>query len=257
MIRGIQNRRTAPTAFVVAAGLMALAATGLALADAQSARAEDDNGIGISITVPTSTPTPAPSATAAPATGKGSTSTTGSTRSGTTGAVNSVAPASTTPVVPAADTVDLGGKLFISGLSSNSVGSINPFAGEIVATFTVRNISTETFDSSVRFWADGPFGNELSQVRVKIDELKPDESRTVTGTLTGIGQWTFIQVHAAYTPPKTLDGIELASATRDQFVFVPPWLVVGGGAFAAAGFAGVRAVRLRLESVAPLVGASA
>lgn len=254
MTRGISNRRTAPMTLAAAAGLLALGATGFALADAGAAHADDDNGIGISITVPTAEPT-SPTGTT-PATGGGTSTSTG-TRGGASTATNSVAPANTTAVVPAADTVDLGGKLFIGGLSSTSIASVNPFAGEAVVSFTVRNISKETIDADVRFWADGPFGNQLSSVKVPIEALKPDESRTVEATVTGLGQWTFIQVHAMFTPPATIEGIEMASVTRDQFLFVPPWLVLGGGSLAIAGTAGFRAFRLRSESVAPLVGASA
>jgi hypothetical protein len=74
---------------------------------------------------------------------------------------------------------------------------------------------------------------------VEIADLKPGETRTVEASLGGIGQSTFVQVHATLTPPKTVDGVELDSITRDQFLVVPPWGVAALGGAGALGFAGV------------------
>jgi hypothetical protein len=249
---------TAAPARLAAAALVLGIAGGAFVLSAGASPAHAEDGIGITITVPTASPTPASTAPA-PAAG-GSASSTGGSKPGsnTTKAATSVAPATAAVVAPAPGVVDLGGKLYISGLSSDYGWSVNPFAGEAVMHFTVRNVSKETISSSVRFWADGPFGNRLDEVEgVEIVDLKPDESRVVEATLTGLGQWTFIQTHATFTPPKTVEGVELASATRDQFLFVPPWLIVGGAGLAFAATSLARLVRSRGDSGASLSGAPA
>jgi hypothetical protein len=245
------SRLRTPLALAAVAVAIGLA-TATAAATAGPARADDESGIGLSVDLPsaTSTPDPTASPTSTP------TVTTPSTSSNTTGSsstvspsTSAVAPVSTAAVTPGEDTVDLGGKFFVSGLASGSGFSVDPFSGEAVIHITVRNVSKETVNASARFWADGPFGNELSEVKVKIEDLKPDESRVVTATLTGLGQWTFIQAHATFTPPKVVEGTELAPVTRDQFLFVPPLIIGGGGALAVGAtslvqFARVRGIRL-------------
>jgi hypothetical protein len=190
----------------------------------------DDDGIGITVTV---TPgSQAPADVAAP----GSPAATSPYRP-TTPVADVVAPAIDTPVL-ADDEVDLGGVLFVSGLSSAYDWSINPLGGAAETSITVRNVSKSTFDSTVRFWADGPIGNRLSEVAgVKVTDLKPGESRTIDASLGGIGQSTFVQLHATLKPPAVIDGVQLDSITRDQFIVVPPWgllALIGLGALALA-----------------------
>ena len=205
----------------VAASLAFGASTAFAVDD-------DDNGIGITVEV-----TPAP---ATPAT---STTPPSSTRPSTPAkpTADVVAPAAEAPV-PADDEVDLGGILFVSGLSTVYDWSINPLDGATETSLTVRNVSKSTFTSTVRFWADGPIGNRLSEVAdVKVTDLKPGESRTLEARLGGIGQSTFVQVHATLTPPKVVDGVKLDSLTRDQFIVIAPWGLAALGGLGVVGFA--------------------
>jgi hypothetical protein len=256
-----------------AAAAVLLGTVGLAATlgvGSSAAFADDEDGIGLSVTV-----SPAPSDTTAPGTapasgGSGSSgSTGGSGGSGGSGSSNSsggsstpvdaVAPVTDTPA-PEDDEVDLGGVLFVSGLTSAYDWSIDPLGGATEASFTVRNVSTSTFSSTVRFWADGPVGNRLSEVEgVRISALKPGESRTVDARLTGIGQSTFVRLHATLAPPTSVDGVKLESVTRDQFVVVAPWALLAIAGLGGLGFAAYALVQHGRRPLAPagLVGAPA
>jgi hypothetical protein len=237
-------RRTArygATALLV--GTVGLAAT-LAFGStaAFAATGDDDNGVGITVTV-----TPAPS-TPAPAGSAASTP----PRTPTKPAVDAVAPVADKPV-PADDEVDLGGILFVSGLTSVYSWSINPLDGALDTSFTVRNVSKTTFDSTVRFWVDGPLGNQLSEVAdVKVTDLKPGESRTLEAKLGGIGQSTFVQVHAKLSPPKVVEGVKLDPLTRDEFLIIPPWGIAAIAGLGAIGFAGFSLVHFLRRPISSL-----
>ena len=239
-------KRAAPLA-----ALAAVAAIAGALSFGASAAVADDTDgtdIGLEVTV-----TGGPTAPAAGTPGRS----TGGRRAAEDAAV---APAPVPSATPAVDEVDVGGILFLGGLSSGYGWSINPFAGEAVTSFTVRNVSDTVLDSSVRFSANGPFGNRLSEVTVAVDDLRPHESREVQATLTGLGQWTFIETRATLTPPKTVEGTKLEPVSRSQFIVVPPWLLLGGGAVgfgAAALVRGIRGPRLVDAPAASVAGAAA
>ena len=229
-----------------AALLVCAAALAAAMAFGSSAAlAADGDGIGITIEVTPAPATPSPS----PSPSAGSASSTPRTP---TRPADVVAPVADAPAV-GDDEVDLGGILFVSGLSSTYVWSANPLDGAAETSITVRNVSKSTFTSTVRFWADGPVGNRLSEVKgVKVVDLKPGESRTVEASLNGIGQSTFVQVHATLTPPKMVDGVELDSITRDQFVVVPPWAIASLGGLGTLGFAGFALVQFLRRPMIPL-----
>jgi hypothetical protein len=236
--------RTGTTALLIATvGVAAAVAFGASAAYAVDDGEGDDNGIGITIEVTPAPSAPQASSTPAPSTTKPGTS--------TKPPADVVAPVAGTPVA-ADDEVDLGGILFVSGLTSVYGWSANPLDGAAQSSLTVRNVSKSTFTSSVRFWADGPVGNRLSEVKdVMIDDLKPGESRTVDASLGGIGQSTFVQVHATLTPPKVVDGVELDPLTRDQFVVVPPWGLASLGGVGAVGFAGYSLLRFVRRPMIP------
>jgi hypothetical protein len=246
-------RRTAAAAL-----LGAMVAVSALCLGSSAALADDEDGIGLSVTVPGSSTVPGAvvPGTVTPVTG----STRGPSSTGTTPSDDTVDPvADTTPALED-DEVDLGGVLYISGLSSAYEWSVNPLDGRSETSFTVRNVSDTTFSSTARFWLDSPFGTTVSEVKgVKITDLKPGESRVVDATLGGIGQWTFVTAHATLTPPKSVEGVELDSITRDQFVVIPPWGVlslVGLGGIGFAGYALVQFVR-RPYAPAGLAGAPA
>ena len=242
-------KRAAPLAAVAAVAAIA----GALSFGASAAVADDTDGtdIGLEVTV-TGGPT-APTAGSTTSGGSGG-------RRVVTAPDAAVAPAPAPSATPAPDEVDVGGILFLGGLSSGYGWSINPFAGEAVTSFTVRNVSDTVLDSTVRFSANGPFGNRLSEVAVAVDDLRPHESREVHATLTGLGQWTFIETRATLIPPKTVEGTKLEPVSRSQFIVVPPWLLLGGGAVgfgAAALVRGIRGPRLVDAPATSVAGAAA
>jgi len=237
-----QTSRFAAAALLAGAvGVTAALAFG---ASAALAADGDDDGIGITIEVTPPTATPAPVVSRAPA---------ATTPRGSSTPADSVAPAADAPKPEDGET-DLGGILFVGGLTSAYDWSLDPLAGAADASFTVRNVSTSTFTSKVRFWADGPLGNRLSEVAdVAVADLKPGELRTVEARLGGIGQSTFVQVHATLTPPKVVDGVTLTSITRDQFVVIPPWGLASLGGLAAVAFAGLSFVQFVRRPLLPVL----
>ena len=224
----VNARRT--TAATILGGIVVATVLGLG---ASAAFADDEDGIGLSVTI---SPSPTDGSTT-PGSTSGTDTPRGSSNPAPATGADPVAPAAETPA-PEKGEVDLGGILFVSGVTSVYDWSINPLDGAAETSITVRNVSKSTFSSSVRFWADGPVGNRLSEVKgVKITALKPGESRTVEASLGGIGQSTFVNVHATITPPKMVDDVKLDSITRDQFVVIPPWGILSLGALGGLGFA--------------------
>lgn len=129
----------------------------------------------------------------------------------------------------------LRGLFHVSGLTVVHRPSINPFGGELVVSFTVRNLSGRTVDATAQFWANHIFGGAIGDpVTVPIAKLKPGETRLIAGTLAGPGQWGFLSVHGTFTPPERMGAITLTPVTRDGIALFLPWLVLtigglGGG----------------------------
>lgn len=139
--------------------------------------------------------------------------------------------------------VDLAGILFVGGLTATPIPSLDPFGGTVVASFTVRNVSSSTLDSSATFTLDGPFGNRISTIDADVAGLEPGQSRVVTADLPGSGQWGFLTAHATFTPPDVVDGVELDQVTRDASLFAFPWFTAILGVLILAAVAIVRIVR--------------
>lgn len=246
---------------VLAVLLLSIVAT--IVVGASAAMADSSGGVGISVTT-TQAPnaaTPTPTPTSAGSVGSGSSSSGASSSGSGTGTAGgsgfavsvsgsaglSSTVANTTSggaATPAADDFDLGGIVFISGVSQQYGWSINPLDGESHASFTVRNVSSETFDSTADFTIVGPFNNVISEVRgIQITALKPGETRVVDATLTGLGQWTFYTTYATFIPPATVDGTQLSPITRDAFMFVLPWFLLVVAILVAGGYSVIRIVR--------------
>ncbi|WP_382306398.1 hypothetical protein [Herbiconiux sp. UC225_62] len=243
--------RRRPYLAPLVAGLGALLTLGM-LAGAGSAVAADQpapRGIGITVTV---SPAPGP-AVAPPAAPTTSNTTTRTTVNGST-----VVTGNQNPPLPAEGVASLGGILYISGLHNEYTPSINPLGGEVRTSFTVLNVSNAIIDSTAKFWVTNAFGAELSAVGpIDVTGLKPNESRTIDATLTGVGQWTFATTHMTLTPPETVDGVALQPLTRDAFVFLPPWFLLVLVAIAAGAYAVVRILRGEPETEPSLVESTA
>ncbi|POH62434.1 hypothetical protein C3B61_16400 [Cryobacterium zongtaii] len=198
-------------ALVPALGLMGL--SGSASAN------EDPDGVGLTVSVLGSTASPSPAAT------------------------NRASSASTTPVIPAttqvttvgaaataalgADPVVLAGVLAVSGLTATAHPTAGPDGGDIVLTFTVKNLTDNPISSSLRFWVDNAVGLEIRAADdASLTDLPGGETRTVTTTFTDVSQWSVFNSHVTLTPPDSVDGTALTPVTRDALLLVPPYFVL-------------------------------
>ncbi|MHC5797377.1 hypothetical protein ACVXZ4_14590 [Lacisediminihabitans sp. FW035] len=215
------RRTTALTAaLAVTLVLGGISAAGIASAD------DIDGGSGLTVTVGPTDQNGGDSALGN--TGSGSNGGTGA-GSGVSGGVGAGNPGPTPSLTPSSTPkpgdLDLGGVLYLSGVTSEYVWSINPAHSAVLLHLTLRNVSKTTFSSSARFWIDTTLGNTVSDVKgVRIDRLRPNETRIVTVLMDGLGQWTVLHAHATVTPPKSVDGVTLQPVTRDSYIFVPPLL---------------------------------
>ena len=241
----VRTRRAVQVVLVAA-----LAVGGLWSASAASATTADDgsgqSGYGLSVTVtsPTPTPTPATSPTLTPPVTPGSSAAGSSPVQRTMTTVDTKT--TTTPVVavPTSNQASLGGKLFLDGVHSSYQPSVNPFDGTVTVAFTVKNVSKETVDATARFWATGPFGNDIGSVdKMAVTQLAPGESRVVSAELPGVGQWIFINAGYTFTPTATIDGVAVAPISRTAPLFIFPW---GVAVIALLGVGSVVAIRFLL-----------
>ena len=160
---------------VIVAVVLLLAVLGIgAGAAAYAEDAPDDGGVPIIVTVRPSVPTPAPGPPTP--TPKPSPSTSASPRPGTgttPGPGSSNAPG-VTPIgdenLPTLgdDAFSVGGVLYVSGLRTHYFPSPNTTQGGVMASFTVRNVSTTTVDSYVSFGLSNLLGQNLSSLLVKL-----------------------------------------------------------------------------------------
>ncbi|BDV32224.1 hypothetical protein [Microbacterium terricola] len=148
------------------------------------------------------------------------------------------------PTPIADDETDLGGILTVSGLEHRYTPSLNPAAGDIQVSVTLRNVSESTIDADTVFWVQTPFGNGVGQnVTVTVDNLKPGETRVMTASIEDVGQWGMYFAHATILPPDEVDGVELSPLVRDATVFAFPWFVAIVLIVVATAWWGVRAAR--------------
>lgn len=132
---------------------------------------------------------------------------------------------------------NLGGVLYLSGLGSAVSPTFSPGNGTVTLTLTVRNSSSTTFDSTVRFWLENAANVNVGEVDgVRVEGLEPDETRQVSVTMSDLGQWTLLTGYATLTPPEVVEGTPLSPITRDTLVTLAPLfgITVGGGAAVVA-----------------------
>lgn len=125
------------------------------------------------------------------------------------------------------DPFNLGGVLYLSGLTARSVPAIGPSGGDIALDFTVRNVSSAPVTSRLKFWLDNAVGIPIAVVdNVRVADLASGETRTVTATLRNTGQWTVFTGQVTVTPPAAVKGAVLSPLTRDALVIVPPFFLL-------------------------------
>ena len=101
--------------------------------------------------------------------------------------------------------------------------------------FTMRNITDAPITSTLRFWLDNAVNLPVAMVdKVSVDDLAPNETRTVTATIHDVGQWAWFKGHVTMTPPADIGGTALSPLTRDSFTLIPPYFALIALAVAAA-----------------------
>jgi len=218
---------------------------------AQANSNDDPDGVGLTVgvigstaTPSTGTPSPTASSPAAPSPAgsvRPSAGSTGGTSStGGTGGAASVS-TRTIPAGPAAtqalgpNPVTLAGALAVSGLSAHPNQNVGPGGGDLVLDFTVKNLTTDPFTSSVRFWVDNALGFRIQSVDdFPVADLAGGETRTLTVTLTDVGQWIAFNNHVTFTPPESVGKTALTPVTRDATLLVPPYFLLMVGSLLGA-----------------------
>lgn len=137
------------------------------------------------------------------------------------------------------DAETMAGLIYVSALRASSSPSILPDGGDVSLVVSIRNLSGETIDGAASFWLSAGFGLTVSDViEVDVPALAPGETRTLTANLPGPGQWTLLQANATYTPPPTIDGVDVQAITRTENVLVAPWFTLSTASMAIAGVGG-------------------
>ncbi|WP_022877795.1 hypothetical protein [Microbacterium sp. B19] len=255
----MSRRRTIALRVVVGVFLVVAAAGATAPAVASDSP-EDGTPLSVTITdgsTPTPSASPSRSTPGGAGTGGGQVGgSNGGSRPGGSGSGGAGAGAvsgggSTTPQTTPTGEVSVAGMLYVGGLNGNTFPSLNPTDGTVDLWFTVRNASTSVVDASAQFWIDGAvFSNRLDTAsEVPIAGLQPGETRVVSASLHGAGQWTLVSGHVTLTPPDTVDGTALTPVTRDGLFLVFPWLLLSLLVVAVVAWVIVRVVRDALPPV--------
>jgi len=126
---------------------------------------------------------------------------------------------------------DLQPNLTVDGMSASYTPSINPLAGEATVTFTVRNAGNVALSGDLKTEIKGLFGIGLtSALETEVDEMLPGSTRTVTTTVSGVGQWVFLNPVVTLYPSVDAEALNpgpLTSVTRDTILFAVPWVLLG------------------------------
>jgi len=218
---------------IVAAALVFgfLAVAGSASAAVAAENPADPDGFSLSVTVlptgETATPTPTPSPTPGGTGGGGS-------GGGSSSGGGDVPEEPGAEPEPTPDETGIDGLLYVGGVQSQPGWSWRTFGAALETSIVVRNASAETFDTSVQFSMEGPFGVPISETEpIPVNDLEPGERRTITTVLDGAGQWTYLHLVAEVTPPEEL-APDAAPLVRDTWTFVLPWFIAVRLVLAAA-----------------------
>jgi dihydroorotate dehydrogenase (fumarate) len=125
---------------------------------------------------------------------------------------------------------DLQPALTIAGISASYTPSLNPFSGDTTVTFTVRNAGNVALAGDLKAEVRGLFGIGLSApIEQEVSEMLPGSTRTITTTVSGVGQWVYLNPGVTVYP-KVDESAQnpgpLTSVSRDTVLFVVPWLLV-------------------------------
>jgi hypothetical protein len=121
------------------------------------------------------------------------------------------------------DPYKLGNVLYVSGVSQEALPSVAPTGGSVRVSMTVRNVSAETFDSTLTFSLSPALNIETAgSGALTVAALKPGETRTIAAEITDVGQWPVLEARAQLVPPPKVGNTELAPLERNAYLFVWP-----------------------------------
>jgi hypothetical protein len=151
--------------------------------------------------------------------------------------------------------LNVAGVFNVSGLTARFSPSVGPDGGRIVLDFTVKNVSSEPLTSSLDFWVENVLGNRVVAVDdIDVADLAAGETRTITATLTDVGQWAVFTGHVTFTPPASVGDTALSAVTRDSLTLIPPYFLLIIAGLACGLYFASRAVILSVRNVPVRVG---
>jgi dihydroorotate dehydrogenase (fumarate) len=125
---------------------------------------------------------------------------------------------------------DLQPNLTVSSIAASYAGDINPFAGKVSLTMTVKNTGNVALGANTVTNVRGLLGIPLSgDVNIEVPELLPGTTRTITVVVPGVGPWVLLSPHvslAAIVDPGALNAGPLPKAERETSMFVMPWVLL-------------------------------
>lgn len=117
--------------------------------------------------------------------------------------------------------------IYVGGLSSRYHWSINPFGGSLELSVPIRNASPDTLDVVAVFSANNLFGGHVgSKEKVVLLDIKPGETKTISGQVNGLGQWALVKSQVEVSRMGEEDAWGLGTVNRDRWVFFLPWFLV-------------------------------
>ncbi|SFH79225.1 hypothetical protein SAMN05216274_11543 [Cryobacterium levicorallinum] len=122
---------------------------------------------------------------------------------------------------------DLGGVFYLSGLVGSAASVVGPEGGDITLAFTAKNVTSWPLSADLRFWLENSVGMDVAHpTDSRVIDLEPGQTKTVSITLSDVGQWGVLNAHMTFTPPDTVNGAVLTPVTRDTLVILPPYFVM-------------------------------
>lgn len=122
----------------------------------------------------------------------------------------------------------MAGLIYVSMAHATPGLSFHPDGGEVAIVLSIRNVSGETLDGVARFKIATAWGWQASEdLEVAVAALVPGETRVLTATLPGPGQWAFYQTQVSFIPPEKVDNVELAPIVRSENFLVLPLFAAG------------------------------
>ena len=133
--------------------------------------------------------------------------------------------------------ISIGGIAYLSGLQATTDSSLDLAGKPAQLLFSVRNASDKPYVLHLKFTVENQFGFLVVQpVERDISFDGEKVTRQVRLQTHAIGQWAFYVAKVEVVPPKVVDGVNLRTVTRTNYLFTIPWLFV---LFAVVGYLAV------------------